>query len=205
MKLTNQQMDLMAEIFNQGVGKASASIEELAGCEVFLSVPEVSIVLLKDLIEVIKKKEGENISCVIQKYSGPFEGSAMMIYSEDSTLQLIQLIMGTETPLEQLNEMESDALGELGNIVLNSCLSVIGSILESEIETEIPYIISGSTENVLTLENQIPFDHEVIFLKMGFKISASELQGYISFLIDAEKIQVLLDQLDEYFKKILEG
>ena len=204
MKITQEQMDLLAEIFNQGVGRASAMIEELAGCEVFLTVPEVNILLLKDLVEVIKEAEGENISGVVQKYSGPFEGSAIMIYSEQSTLQLIQLIMGTETPLEQLNEMESDALGELGNIVLNSCLSAIGNILESEIETEIPYIISGSTENVLSLEKEVPLDRKVIFLKMGFNISASELQGYISFLIDTEKIKVLLDQLDAYFKRIME-
>ncbi len=202
MNLSELQEDLLKEIFNMGVGHASASIAEFAQCEVELTVPEVRICELSILIKNISATEGNKLSAVIQAYSGPFEGTAMMLYSEDASLDLVRLIMGSETPLEQLSEMESDALCEIGNIVMNSCLASLGTILEAEIETNLPEIITGNTCDVLTPDGKLPLDKQVVFLRMGFKLETGHLRGYLSFILDTDKIRVLLDCLQRYYEKV---
>lgn len=202
MKLTEWQEELLKETFNLGVGKASAAIGELAECEVELTVPEVYLCALQQLIDDIVEEEGDHLSAVTQSYSGPFEGTAMMLYSEDASLDLVRLIMGSDTPSEQLSELENDALCEVGNIVLNSCLSSLGGLFEAEIETELPELVTGKTDNVLTLEGLLQKDKKVVFLKMGFRVETGQLQGYLSFILDTDKIQKLLDCLEVYYRKI---
>ena len=202
MNLTEWQEELLKETFNLGVGKASAAIGELAGCEVELTVPEVSISLLSDLIANIAKMEGSALSAVMQGYSGPFEGTAMMLYSEEASLDLVRMIMGSDTPSEQLSELENDALCEVGNIVLNSCLSSLGSLFEAEIETELPELLTGDISDVLTLEGRLDQGKQVVFLKMGFAVATGKLQGYLSFILDTDKIHNLLECLEAYYRKI---
>lgn len=202
MKLTPLQEDVLKETFNMGVGRASASIGELARCEVSLTVPEAHICELSTLIRKISADEGGKLSAVIQGYSGPFEGTAMMLYSESASLDLVRLIMGSDTPSEQLSEMESDALCEVGNIVLNACLSSLGQLFDAQIETNLPEIITGSTFDVLTLEGKLPSDKQIVFLKMGFRVATGQLQGYLSFILDTDKIQNLVDSLDRYYEKV---
>ena len=203
MKLTDWQEDLLKETFNMGVGRASSSIGELANCEVHLTVPEVHISELGDLIQTIAATEGAKLSAVTQSYSGPFEGTAMMLYSEDASLDLVRLIMGSDAPFEQLSEMESDALCEVGNIVLNACLSALGELFEAEIETDLPEIISGGTADVLTLEGKLSPHKQVVFLKMGFQVATGQLQGYLSFILDTDKIMNLMDCLERYYNKVV--
>lgn len=202
MNLSEWQEELLKETFNIGVGKASASIGELADCEVELTVPEVKICQLSMLIRDVVAMEGTALSAVIQGYNGPFEGTAMMLYSEKASLDLVRLIMGSETPSEQLSELENDALCEIGNIVLNGCLSSLGSLFEAEIETELPELLSGTTTDVLTLDGKLEEDKQVVFLNMGFRVAEGSLQGYLSFILDTDKIQKLLTCLEEYYRKI---
>lgn len=196
MSITAEQKDLIKEIFNTGVGAASATLEEMAGTEVLLTVPYVDIIRLGDLISEIKKSEGPSLSAITQNYSGPFEGTAILLYSETSSLKLVQLLTGTALPVERISEFEEDALCEVGNIVLNACLATVGNIFKAEIETELPKLLTGSAEKVLTLNGKLPMDRPVIFLKMGFNLATRELRGYLGFILDAAKIEELLKGMD---------
>ena len=202
IEVTEWQEELLKETFNLGVGKASAALGELAECEVELTVPEVIICPLSELINSISEKEGGWLAAVTQEYSGPFEGTAMMLYSEEASLDLVRLMMGSDTPSEQLSELEHDALCEVGNIVLNSCLAALGSLFEAEIETELPELLSGSIKEVLTLDGTLDEKKHVVFLKMGFRVETGKLQGYLSFILDTEKINNLMNCLEDYYRKI---
>lgn len=202
MKLTEWQEELLKETFNLGVGKASAAIAEMAEQEVELTVPEVFLCELSSLIQDFVDIRTPNLAAVAQRYSGPFEGTAMMLYTVEGSLDLVRLILGSETPSEQLSELENDALCEVGNIVLNGCLSALGSLLDVEIETELPELFSGATSNVLTLQGQLEEDKQVVFLKMGFRVADGHPQGYLSFILDTDKIYRLLDCLEDYYQKV---
>ena len=39
-------------------------------------------------------------------------------------------------------------------------------------------------------------------LKMGFRVATGQLQGYLSFILDTDKIQNLVDSLDRYYEKV---
>lgn len=198
---TEWQEEILKETINIGVGRAAASLSELTNNEheVLLSVPSVSVLKVKDLHDEVKKVSGEAIFGVSQKYSGPFEGTAIMIYSEIASLQLVQIMLGSEITSHVMNDIELDALCEVGNIILNSCLGAIGTAMNEEISTELPKIHRGSPEEVLKL-NQDAHTDDVIYLRMGFRLETMDLSGHISFLLSSDKIEYLVNRLEKIYK-----
>lgn len=203
MKITEEQSDTLKELFNVGVCAAAKSIEELSGTEVELTVPHLSLISIGDLINELIQTEGSTLTAISQVYSGPFDGTALMFYSQQSSFKLVQIMMKTDTAPERMSDLETDALCEVGNIVLNACLSSIGNIFETEIETRIPTICTGSVEEIITLQGRTSKEKMVIFLKMGFTLSTHEICSYISFMLDTDKIDALLKYVDRYIEKVL--
>ncbi len=198
--LTEWQEEMLKETINIGVGRAAASLSELTNHqhEVILSIPAVSIMATEKLYEEIQKVSGDAIFGVSQKYSGPFEGTAVMIYSEEASLRLVQIMLGSEETTHLMNDIEMDALCEVGNIVLNSCLGAIGSAMGEEISTELPKISKGTPREVLRLgENRSITD--VIYLRMGFSLATTDLKGHISFLLETDKIDALVRGLEKVY------
>lgn len=203
MNLNEWQIEILKETFNIGVGQAASALSELANnqLQVELTVPQVMLLPPDRLLDAVNEVSGDNICAVSQSYSGPFEGVAVMLYSEEASLQLVSILLGTDFPVDRMTEIETDALCEVGNIILNSCLGAIGSLLGKEIETGLPMISRGKPQDVLTAKSE--FSGQVVYLKMGFNIATMNLSGHISFLLEPEKISNLIKCLEEYYSVVL--
>ena len=58
---------------------------------------------------------------------GPFSGRALLIFPEAQSLELVRSIVGAEHSLEDVIDLEQEALAETGNIILNACLATIAN------------------------------------------------------------------------------
>ncbi len=201
MKLNDWQIEMMKETFNVGVGRAAQALSELTENQhqVILSVPHVDILNTDELFQMVSQISGGHICAVSQGYSGPFEGTAVMLYSEEESLQLVQIMLGSEFPIYKMTEMESDALCEVGNIILNACLGAIGSLINQQIATELPTLHRGTPKDVLAATSAVESDY-VIYLRMGFTLAAMNLSGHISFMIEPFRINNLVTCLEEFYK-----
>lgn len=203
MEINEIQADLLKEAFNLGVGRAAQALSEIAGGEeIELSVPQVQIKSVESLISQIRKLSGDQIAGVSESFRGPFNGRAMMLYSQQESLELVKIMLGDHIPVEALSEMEGEALCEVGNIVLNACISTLANLLETEIETEVPDLHIGSCSEVLS--NSLgKNDDKVLYLRMTFGIERHSLQGHISFFLNVASTNQLKACLQNYFDKIL--
>lgn len=206
MNLNETQLDLLKETFNLGVGQAAASLSELAGGEeIILSVPVVEFKSLKDLEASVREQSGEQLCGVSESFSGPFTGSAMMLYSEEESLELVKIMLGETIPVEEMSEMEGEALCEVGNIVLNAVISAIADLFGEEIATEIPQLHTGSAGDVLGVSLGHNQESQVLHLRMDFAMAAHRLTGHIGFFMDAQAVDMLAAHLEAYFRSILES
>ena len=114
--LTELQVDLLKETFNMGVGQAAMALSEIAaGEEIELSVPYVELKSIEDLEVQIRETAGDEVCGVSEAFAGPFEGRAMILYSQEESLELVKIMLGETIPVEQLSEMEGEALCEVGS------------------------------------------------------------------------------------------
>lgn len=200
--LNELHADLLKESLNVGVGLAAQGLSELAsGEEILLSVPEIHIISIQQLALEIENHAGDRVTTVTERFSGPFNGRAMMFYSQRESLELVKLMLGETIPAEQLSEMEAEALCEVGNIVLNACISSLANLLGEHIESEIPFIEAGNIHDILRRpQSEDPQDDLVIYLKMNFSMAVHKLNGHIGFFLDLDSISVLIARLDAFLK-----
>ena len=203
IKLTELQKDALGELFNIGMGRASASLSEMVGEEVELSVPLVEILPYSEAIENISITVGQEVTAVRETFKGAFWGDALLLFPENQSLQLVKaLLKDHDLPLDILTEMEQEALTEVGNIILNACLGSLANIFEKNLEFELPQYCHGSCIEVLKQENrpmQENKDEGVLLIQMNFSLQKTKVNGYLTLLMDVDSMQALTKQLSIYF------
>jgi len=204
MTLTETQIDLLKETFNIGVGQAAASLSELAGGdEILLSVPNLTFEDVATLIEKIRASAGDRVCGVRERFRGAFSGTAMMLYSQQESLELVKIMLGETIPVEAMSEMEGEALCEVGNIILNAVISALADLFGSELLTDIPELSRGEVDQVFEDALGVEAEHLVLHLHMDFALASHRLEGHIGFFLDMAAVEAIATRLDTYLRNAL--
>jgi chemotaxis protein CheC len=197
--LNDLEKDAISEVFNIGISRSAASLSEMVGKEVLLSVPSLSISQFSEAVAELSSSSG-NISGVLEEFDGSVAGNAILLFPHDKTMELMKLIYPPEMTDDILLEMEDDTMSEIGNILLNATLSSLSEILDEEILNQIPKTISGSVEDVLHSSNMAKSGHEhVLRMNLTMTIADANINGEVSFLIIIKSIQSFKQKLAQYF------
>lgn len=202
-KLNELENDLLTEAFNLGMGKAAAALSEMVREEVSLSVPEISFMSKADAVLALERSSPGNMSGVSQKFNGLFNGEAILLFPEEKSLELVRLLLQDTVPLENLTELEEEALTEIGNIILNAGLSSLADLFKLEIQTDLPEFRKGSCQHILYVNESITKNEdEVLLLRVDFKLEKHAVNGYVIFLLDAQSSQKLIEKINQFLNTL---
>ncbi|MEN8200564.1 MAG: chemotaxis protein CheC [Thermodesulfobacteriota bacterium] len=199
IELSDMELDAISEAFNIGIGHAASSLSEMLGQEVSLSVPEAKILQRSEVVANLNSTGEQRINGVSQRFSGPFLGRALLLFPEEESLELVRVLLKQDVDLEFLSEMEQDALVEVGNIILNACLSSIAHIVDEEMINEIPDLVRGDLKKIITGESPKEDEDYVLLLRMDFAVKEIDIGGYIAFLMDIQALDTFRHKLLTYF------
>jgi chemotaxis protein CheC len=196
--LTELECDAIVELLNIGMGQAANSLSEMVQEEVKLAVPSLELLSRQAAISRLNGYPHKRIAAVKQHFDGPFCGDALLLFPQDKSLELVRALMkGEDVPLEMLTELEQDALTEVGNIILNSCLGSLANLLTHELTSELPIFITGTATEVLDAclaQN----DDIVMFLRMDFALHSKDICGYVAFVLEIPAIEQFKISIDNY-------
>lgn len=200
--LTDLHLDALSEIFNIGAGRAAASLSEIVSEEVKLSVPSIEFRKCSELTAKVLSLDQSQLGVVKQQFSGAFNAEASLLFTEDSALEIMRDMMGSHISIEELAEFEQEAMCELGNIILNACLSAMADMLGFEFESSLPsYTVRNSDEVVNSIagtENQM----YVMILHVDLEIERRQINGRLIFLFSSSSLSMLRKQIDAFLKNI---
>lgn len=200
MTLSELELDALAEVFNVGVGQAASALSQLANASVKLSVPKVEMLSKATISKELAAQGADRICAVRQEFSGVLNTEAVLMFPVQQSLQLVQLMVGDEIPLEQLGEMEQEALAEIGNILLNSVVSGVADVLKLQFEGSLPYVELGPVADVLCGQGHM---HEkVLSLQIDFSIDAMHICGFLVFLLDVDSISSLKNTVSAFLDSL---
>lgn len=202
MALTDIQLDALTEIFNIGAGRAASSLSEIVGSEVLLSVPRVEFYRACDINAQVLSLSSARLGSVQQKFSGPFNMAASLLFTEERALEIVQEMLGSQVQREDLIEYEQEAMCEVGNIILNACLSAMADMMNVAFASTLPEYSSDVTEAVI---DRIVSDMDnplMLVLHMNMVIEKRGSQGTLIFWLSSSSLQELIDQLDAFLARI---
>lgn len=196
--LTEMQHDLLKELFNIGIGSAANSLSQLVDHEVMLSVPDIIFETPEQL--AIRIGTDQTVFSVSQGMEGPFAMHSMIIFNPEDSFEVVKQMLDQHLSDETLAELQSEALSEIGNIVLNSCISVIADALGESFVIQLPIFKETKTEQLITQTMAGDVDILIsILVKMELKNSS--VNGHLVFILNVDS----MGNLHKTLNSILEG
>lgn len=199
VELSELQRDALGEIFNIGVGRAASSLSQIVNDEVLLSAPSVQLVEGNEASRLFLGTELRQLSTVSQLFSGPFKAEATLVFPETNALEIVRLMVGPHMSVEELSEFEQEAMCEVGNIILNACMSSLADIFHISFDSTLPLHRFGNAETIPLVQNES--DRVVLVLQVDMVISQQRIQGHILFLLSVASMCNLFSCLDNYLKE----
>jgi chemotaxis protein CheC len=201
--LNEIERDALTEIFNVGAGRAAQSLSEIVGDEVRLSVPSVEVLRTGAIDERVLPRSRGRFATVSQNFDGPFDAEAVLLFTEDRALSIVRDMMGSQMSLEDLAEFEREAMCELGNIILNACLSAMADMLEITLNSALPqYLVSSSEDISMRLAGAQGEDSFVLVLHIDLVIEKHQTDGHLIFLLSSTSLHALVGHVQRYLGKI---
>jgi chemotaxis protein CheC len=186
--LSDLERDALTELSNIAMARAATSLRQMVENQVLLSVPRVDIVSKEEATRLVAKPNNPRLVAVRQDFKGPFSGRALLIFPEANSLELVRVVVGKELPLEDISNLEDEALAETGNIILNSWVATIANLLKRTLDISLPVVIRGDSRRMLQSDEAQTL---VLFLHIQFEIRQKEIQGYVALLMDIPSLGIL--------------
>jgi chemotaxis protein CheC len=199
--LSELELDALTELVNLGVSNGALSLREMAHEEVILSVPKVRLVTRDEAIANLHEHETKRLVAVHQDFDGDIRGRALLIFPEAQSMELVRAVVGGDVSLEDIMELEQEALAETGNVLLNGCLSTIANNLERNLTISLPEVIYGAGTEFFHLSPHRHASDSVLFIHINFAVRQRDIQGYIAMLLDLPSVATLKELLLEFIQR----
>jgi chemotaxis protein CheC len=201
--LTELERDALAELSNIAMGRAATSLRQMVQTAVLLSVPSVEIMTPEDAAEIVARPGNPNLVAVRQDVSGAFSGRALLIFPEATSLELARAVVGRQLSIEDIVDLEDEALAETGNIILNSWVATLANLLKRKLTMSLPIVIRRDQRHIF--EGAGAQASVILFLHIKFEIREKEISGYVALMMDIPSIAELRALIAEYVISLTRG
>ena len=199
--LTELQLDALTELVNLGVSSAATSLSELVREEVVLSVPKASVVTREQAIANLREHDAKRLVGIHQDFDGDIRGRALLIFPEARSMELIRALVGADLSLDDIIELEQEALAETGNVILNSCLATIANSLESSLKISLPEVLRGESSKFFNLQPPPAAGSTVLFIYINFTLRRRNIDGYLAMMMDMPSLVALQKLLNGWIRR----
>lgn len=197
-EVSEMQRDALGEIFNIGVGRAAESLSMIVKEEIELSAPTVLLLSPDEVQSNLLGADMKQLSLVSQEFHGPFDARAMLVFPEKNALVIVGHMLGEAVPPEELSEYEQEAMCEVGNIILNACISALADLFGVEFEGTLPeyqYADRHTLDLIGSMDGDVPV---VLVVQIDLIIKQQCVQGHLMFLLSVSSLQELMDSIDRF-------
>jgi len=189
--LSELELDAITELVNLGVSRAATNLARMVHEEVILTVPKVALMSRSEAIQTLSERESKSLVAVHQVFEGEITGRALLIFPEERSLELVRAVVGGDLSLEEIIELEQEALAETGNVILNSCLATIANSLESNLKISLPEVLRGESSKFFSLEPPPAHGTTVMFIYIKFAMRERDINGYIAMMMDMPSLSAM--------------
>jgi len=123
-----------------------------------------------------------------------------LLFPEEQSLELVRAVLQQDDmTLQDLTDMEQEAMTEIGNVILNACLCSMADMFGKEMLGDIPEFVQGSLAQVFSTDGVLEHTEAIVLLlNMDFAVDKKNIQGYVTFLMDVDSVCQFKANIDEF-------
>jgi len=189
--LSQRHFEKLAKIINRGTGRAVQGFQEIIG-------ESQPYWLEKNGIDVnTLQLNAGNYGVVEQEFTGLLNGKVLVLFTAENVQCILQKMLGDEMDAQGLNDIESEAMGELGNIMVNAGLSAIADSLHVLLESTVTCYKQYSNDKIVTLIQRESNVDSILVTHVNLMISGTALLGgKLIMLLNNEFNQEIAEKIE---------
>lgn len=189
-----QALDAVSELVNIGVGRAAASLSELIGQRIELSIPQIRICQGAESRSMILELGGQPETVISQAFRGTLQGQTSLCFSESSSVALAQLLSGTPHGAAELDAELSGILLEVGNIMINGVMGALSNAISAVLTYSIPELKTANGRDHRP-RFDLPTDSDILIGDVRFQVQQHDIQGSMVIVFAIGAMDSLLDSM----------
>lgn len=198
--LSEDQRDALQEITNIGMGQAGASVANILGEFVQLSVPRVLILRPELIGPALARIIGPGpVTAVRQGFHGELRGEALVLYGVKHCRELADL-MGYQDALDEATERE--LLFDVSNILAGACLGGVAEQIKTEIGFSAPSLMADRVPVAELLAAADVATPCALFVEVNFRLESRSFACHLVMLMPEEEILVMRNALDRFLDSL---
>lgn len=173
------QNEILQQMTGHALAEAAGILSTISHTETRLSVVSMGTIGMEEAPALFDETEPQMIA-VSQRLEGIIKGHAIFMLNDDRSLILIRELLNEHAQLRELTEMEEEALAEVGNIIINRCLSNYTEILKGRVSCQLPLLTRGHYAQLLQEFSDDIADDELFYIHLSIQTT---LQAYSAYLL----------------------
>ncbi len=198
MNVQELDHDALTELFNIGLHRAASSLSDLTGQRIIVDLPRLWICPIEEMHErLVDLLEGD-LATVHQIFKGTVTGDAVLVLDYDSATRLAGLMTdGGVAVGGRLDQSAREVLAEVGNVILSSCLSSFGDMLQVAVSFAVPRMHVESLDGLL---RSLRVDSEdlnfALLAATRFRLTEGEVGGYLIIALGMSSLSLIARALE---------
>lgn len=194
MTCTTEQIDILKEMINLGVGRGADVLNTMLHSHVRLQVPSLKVLSPDEFEEELRKYNHERFSCINLPFKGNISGVAELVFPLEDAPKLVVALTSEEADAIDMDSIRAGTLSEIGNIVLNAVMGTISNLLCFKLRYSVPSYTEGDFNSLLPIHPTMP-DTTVVVIQTRFTVEKLEVEGSIILFFEVGSFDKLLGEL----------
>jgi len=194
MQLSPTQMDALREIGNVGAGNSATALSQIINHRIDMNVPEVSIVPLGDVPDLVGGPEAMVVGVFLRVY-GQAPGNILFLLPAESAFYLVDMLMGKKRgETQNLDYLDESALMEIGNILAGAYLNALFNLTKLSLLPSSPALamdMAGAILNVVLIQLGQMGDHALV-IETEFTTDEEGIKGHFFLVPDPGSLDTIL-------------
>ncbi|KPU44654.1 CheY-P phosphatase CheC [Oxobacter pfennigii] len=193
--LTELQLDALREIGNIGAGNAATALSQMIQKRIDMSVPQVDILTIEDIVSKIGSEE-EMVIAVVLRVLGDAPGNVMFLLTMESGYRLLELLIGGKVEGE-LNEYQLSAFQEIGNILTGAYLNSLVKLTGLTMISSVPAVSNDMLYPLMTTAfiESGQYDEYILSIDAKFLEGDKHIDGHFFYIPRPGSLEKLMERL----------
>lgn len=199
MLLTEKQKMALSEFMRMVLSMRTATaLSELIGSDVKMTVAGVSLSPLSKLTLGFPQHFNEDIVSVHQIFKGSISGDALFLLNYSLAVQLTNLLQqNSRDQIVYLNISSCEVLTEAGNILLNSYIGLLGSLMGCQFTFSMPVFqvepLPDLVKSLMLGRNEVRY---FLMVDTTFEFCHNSVRGYLVFVSGVIPLSCLIKGIE---------
>ena len=185
MSVQELDHDALTELFNIGLHRAASSLSELTSQRIIVDLPRLYVCPIDELHARLIDQMSGDLATVHQIFTGSVAGDAVLVLEYESAARLARLMTDSSVAIGgRIDQSAREVLAEVGNVILSSCLSAFGDMLDVAVSFSVPRLNLESLEGMLvSLKVRNKEMQYALLAATRFRLTEGEVGGYLMIAV----------------------